>query len=362
MRRRLDVVLGVVYIGLALGLVAASLAAYKGVFSRDVEVTLQATAVGNALHVGSDVKFLGVPVGKVAAIRPQGGGATIRLAIDSDEASSIPRTSVVRMTPESLFGERYVSIVPVSGEPGAMGSAAAGRTTGTAATRSMAVEGLRSGDRLRQDTSDQALQAEDLFESLMPLLQAVQPAKLNATLGELATALGGQGRATGDAIVQWGSYLAELRPYVPALARDLDLLGRVSHAYADASPALLRGLATLTTTTGTLAEKHEELTTLLKASTSAAGEGATWLEHNSNSLVGLSRESRAVLEVLARYAPLFPCVSASIVQLMPRMDSALGKGTGEPGLHADVQVVPQGSGDGGRGLALRGCPAVKGGR
>lgn len=343
MRRRIDMLLGVVYIGLALALVAASLAAYKGLFSRDVDVTLQATAVGNALHVGSDVKFLGVPVGKVAAIRPQGGGATIRLAIDSDQASSIPRASVVRMTPESLFGERYVSIVPAG--PSATGM-------------------LRSGDRLAQDTSDQALQAEDLFESLLPLLQAVKPAKLNATLGELATALGGQGRATGDAIVSWGSYLAQLRPYVPALARDLDLLGRVSRAYADASPALLRGLATLTTTTGTLAEKHQELTTLLTSSTSAAGDGATWLEHNANSIVGLSREARAVLEVLARYAPLFPCVSASIVRMMPRMDAALGKGTGEPGLHADVKVVPQGSGDGGsgRGPALSGCPAVKAGR
>ena len=338
MSRLRDALLGVLYLALAGGLVATSLAVYSGAFSRDIGVTLEAGTVGNALRVGSDVKFLGVPVGKVAGIRPHGagGGATIELLIDGDQARQIPRDSVVRMTPATLFGERYVSIIPT--------------------TTSM--KPLTEGASLTQDVSDAALQSEDLFESLLPVLQAVEPAKLNATLGELATALRGQGDSTGDAMVRWGAYLAKLRPYVPALAKDLELLGRVSQAYADASPALLAGLDDLTTMTGTLHEKRQELDALLAGSTVAAGEGTDWLEKNSGQLVGLAREARTVLAVLARYAPLFPCVTASVTDLMPRMDKVLGQGSNEPGLHAQVQIVPEGSGDG-AGAFIKGCPSVR---
>lgn len=341
MSRARDAVLGLVHLGLGLALVLVSLAAYRGHFADDVDVTLQAGAVGNALRVGSDVKFLGVPVGRVSGIEPRHGGATVAISIDRDQAAAIPRESVVRLVPESLFGERYVSILPREG--------------GDPRVR------LADGDRLEQDFSDAALQAEDLFESLLPVLNAVQPEKLNATLGELVSALRGQGRSVGDSFVRWGAYLQELRPHVPALARDLELLGQVANGYAAAAPDLLAALDDLTTTTGTLTEKRDQLDELFADTTKAADATAGWLEQNRGGVVGLSRDARAVLEVLVRHAPLFPCVTAAITQLMPRMDKALGEGTGRPGLRAEVQIVPDG-GDG-RGVPLlRGCPSVGGAR
>ena len=51
-------------------------------------------------------------------------------------------------------------------------------------------------------------------------------------------------------------------------------------------------------------------------------------------------ESREFLEMLARYSPEFPCLNQALVEQIPLMDRALGKGTDEPGLHAEISVVP----------------------
>jgi phospholipid/cholesterol/gamma-HCH transport system substrate-binding protein len=57
-------------------------------------------------------------------------------------------------------------------------------------------------------------------------------------------------------------------------------------------------------------------------------------------IIRLSADSRPTLEKLARYSPSFPCTLKTLSDFVPEMDRALGKGTGRPGLHVTVHVVP----------------------
>jgi phospholipid/cholesterol/gamma-HCH transport system substrate-binding protein len=319
MRRGVDLVLGLVYLGLGALVLVGSMAAYQKAFTDDVEVVVEAGTVGNALRPGSEVKYLGVPVGTVDAIRPRDDGASLVLSLDPDRARTIPRASVVRMVPETLFGERYVSIVEDGADAGA---------------------GLRDGDVLSQDTSDEALAVEDVFDSLLPVLTSVEPAALNAALSELAGALRGQGDDLGAAFVEWGDYLARLNPEVPAMMRGLERLGDVAETYADAAPDLLAAMDDLAVVSRTVVDRRADLERLFSTVTGAAGTTTGWLEPEVGTIDALSEQSRAVLEILGRYAPTFPCIGQALTTLIPRTDAVLGAGTDQPGLHVELTVVP----------------------
>ncbi|GAB4002374.1 MCE family protein [Nocardioides ultimimeridianus] len=317
MRRAVDAGLGLVYLGLAGVLVLVAAASYQHVFSDDITVVLHADAVGNSLRTGSDVTYLGVPVGTVARIESSADGATLTLDIDSDRARTIPRAVVAQMVPESLFGERDVSLVQA----------------GDATT------GLRDGQVIAQDSSDRALQLQQVFDALLPVLKAVQPEKLNATLGALTTALRGQGPAIGDAMDAWGRYLRRVDPAIPALSQDLDRLGSVANTYAVATPDLLAALSDLATTAHTVTDMDGQLHALFTAVTSSSDTASGWIGPNSGTVIAVAAKSRAVLDVLGRYAAEFPCLASTLTAMVPRVDRALGAGTSRPGLHVRAQVV-----------------------
>lgn len=313
-----DALFGLLYIGLAALIVVASMAAYNKVFADNIEVTLKAGDVGNALRDGSDVKVRGVHVGKVIDVQNVGSDARITLQIESEKADWIPKDSTARLLPKTLFGERFVSLSSAS-------------ESGTP---------ISDGDTIRQDTSSEALELEELLDSLLPVLQAVQPAKLSATLTELADALEGQGEAIGQTLTSWQRYLNKLNPRVDTIADDFELLGKVSRDYAAASPDFLQALDDLAVTANTLTEKRAEVQALLDTVTTSSNKTAGWVGSNQETIISLSVESREFLQMLARYSPEFPCLNRAMVEQIPLMDRALGKGTDEPGLHAEVSVVP----------------------
>jgi phospholipid/cholesterol/gamma-HCH transport system substrate-binding protein len=57
-------------------------------------------------------------------------------------------------------------------------------------------------------------------------------------------------------------------------------------------------------------------------------------------MIKLSTDSLPTLRILARYAPEFPCLLGSLARFVPTVNKVLGKGTNQPGLHAQVIVVP----------------------
>ncbi|MGW4651634.1 MCE family protein [Kitasatospora sp. NPDC004289] len=319
-RRPARAVLGLVFLLVPALLAGLCVAVYRKAFSDESTVLLETNATGNELRVNADVKLRGVVVGRVSRIGADGERARLTLALDPARLAEIPAGVTARLLPTTLFGERYVALVP--------------DTTATAGGA------LRAGAVIAQDRTADAAELEQVLDHLLPLLNAVQPDKLAATLSAVATALRGRGAQLGATLTELDAHLARLNPELPALNRDIAQLVTVSQAYGDAAPDLLQALTDFTTTSGTIARERAGLRALYASSTAAAGDVTDFLTRNRDTLIRLSADSRGTLELLAEYAPAYPCTLRTLADFVPVMDKALGKGTDRPGLHVTVNTVP----------------------
>lgn len=319
--RARDALLGLGYVGLVLALVAGTWAAYNQVLSDRQEITLTTGALGNALQRGSDVKLNGVPVGTVEEIEPREGGATLTLSMEPDVIRELPADTTARLLPKTLFGERYVALMATGG-------------TGEAGAK------LEPGATIHQDASSEAVELEEVLDQLLPVLQAIQPDKLAAMLGELSMMLRSNGQDIGDTLVGWGQYLQKLNPLAPQLVDDIAALGRVAETYNAAAPDLIDALDTMTKTSATLVDQKTELADLFANVVVAADDTNGWVSANTDTIITLSGQSRQALAAVAPYATQFPCLFRAMRDFVPVMDKTLGKGTKEPGMHVVLNVTP----------------------
>lgn len=314
-----DALLGVLTLSLlATGLVVAYLS-YNRVLIPHRDVTLRTDVVGNALQVGSDVKLNGVPVGSVAEISATDEGADLRLALDPATLDEVPDNVVARLLPKTMFGERYVALV-LPPRPSS--------------------STLRAGDVIHQDASAEAAELQQVLDALLPVLTAIQPEKLSAMLGEFSDMLRGQGKELGDTMVEWSRYVEKMTPHVPQMAEDMERLARVADGWNVAVPDLVDALSTMTTSAKTLVDEQANLRGVYANVIGSADTTRGWISDNHDTIVVLSKESRAALRATAPYASQFPCLFKAVADFKPRMDAALGAGTDEPGIHGVLTVMP----------------------
>ncbi|WP_078862348.1 MCE family protein [Streptomyces sp. NRRL F-5123] len=311
---------GIVFLLVPALLAWLAVAVYDKDFSDDATVTVMTSSVGNEMHPGADVKVRGVVVGRVSSIHADGRGARLTLAIDRDQLRRIPAGVTAQMLPTTLFGARYVALVPPEGA----------RSGGPS---------LQASSTIAQDRSKDAIELQQVLDNVLPLLTAVQPQKLAATLNAVATALDGRGAQLGSTLVQLDGYLRKLNPELPALTDDIKQLVTVSHVYDDAAPDLVQALTDFTRTSSTIAAERANLDTLYGTTTGTAQDVTTYLQQNSPNIIRLVADSRGTLGLLAEYSPSFPCTFRTLADFVPVMDKALGKGTGEPGLHVNLTAV-----------------------
>ncbi|MGC4945371.1 MCE family protein [Streptomyces sp. DT224] len=310
--------------GVALFLVPAvliwvSVSVYEKDFTHDATVTVHTSSVGNEMHENADVKLRGVVVGQVRNISADGDGARLTLAIKPDKLDRIPADVSAQMLPTTLFGERFVALVPPP-VPSA--------------------KTLGAGDVIPQDRSSNAIELEEVLDNVLPLLTAVKPEKLSATLNAVSTALEGRGEKLGDTLVKLDAHLQKFNPQLPTLNEDIKELVKVSRLYADSAPDVLDALTDFTTTSGTLAEQQANLANVYGSTTASARDVTAFLQRNKDNLIRLAASGRPTLETLATYSSEFPCTLRTVANFIPAMDKALGKGTGEPGLHVTLKTVP----------------------
>jgi phospholipid/cholesterol/gamma-HCH transport system substrate-binding protein len=314
-QRRLQ---GLAFVVMLLAMAGLAVGAYAGVFDDGVPVTLRVDRVGNQLTERADVKVRGLNVGKVEAVSTDGTGATVALSLDRDKIAQIPRGVSARLTPKTLFGEKYVSLVPPSGPPGPP---------------------LAAGDVIPQDRSEAAREVERVLDGLLPLLQAVEPQDLATTLGALSQALSGRGEDLGKTLVQLQQLTGGLRPAVPDLQEDITQLADFAGNLDKAAPDLLDALENFSVTSRTVVEQRQQLNDLLTGVTQASDDLRGFLVANRENLIGLAASSRPTLQSLARYAPEFPCLFGQLAGIVPRLDEAFGAGTDQPGLHITLEIV-----------------------
>ncbi|MFJ3706006.1 MULTISPECIES: MCE family protein [unclassified Streptomyces] len=314
-RRRLA---GVAFVLVPAVLVWVSVSVYEKDFTDDATVTVRTGSVGNEMHDNAEVKLRGVVIGEVRHIASDGDGARLTLAIEPDRLGQIPADVTAQMLPTTLFGERFVALVPP-----AVPSA----------------ETLRAGAVIPQDRSSNAIELEEVLDNVLPMLTAVKPEKLAATLNAVSQALEGRGDKLGDTLVTLDAHLKEFNPQLPTLNADIKELVKVSHLYADAAPDVLDALTDFTTTSGTIAEQQAELADLYGSTTASANDVTAFLRKNKDNLIRLSASGRPTLELLAEYSDAFPCTLRTMAGFVPAMDKVLGKGTDAPGLHVTVEAV-----------------------
>lgn len=295
---------GVLFLVAIIALIALSIAAYQKKFTPTVVVTLTTDFTGNQLQPQSDVKVRGIEVGEVRSIKATSTGASVKLALDPSKVDLIPVNVVAQLLPKTLFGEQYVALIlPAS-------------STGT----------IAAGNVIKQDTTYKAAQIQDLLRNTQPILNALNPAELNATLTALATALRGRGDQIGKSLVDLDTYLKQLNPSVPQLATDLVNLGKVASTYDAALPDILGTLDNLKTTSATVSAKSAALANFLSVGTSTSDALTTFFKADGNQIIQVAASSQPVLNVLAKYAPVYVCALAATTTLDTRAQQAFAGG------------------------------------
>ena len=290
---------------------------YQKKFTPTVMVHLTGDSIGKQLLPRADVKLNGLIVGEVRNITDANGKAQLSLALEPDKAKLIPSNVTARFLPKTLFGEKFVSLVmpdkhnaPISG-----------------------------GDTIVQDTSKATVEVQRLLDDILPLLQAVPPQELSATLGALSQALDGRGRQLGNNLSQLNTLVSSVNQQLPALQADISGLADFANTYTAATPDLLNALANLTTTTNTVLDQRSNLDLLYSTLTGTSANLTGFLNANGANIITLSNDSTSTLQVLSRFAPQFGCVTAGYVKAIPEINRAFGVGTDHPGLKLKLEVT-----------------------
>jgi phospholipid/cholesterol/gamma-HCH transport system substrate-binding protein len=306
---------GLVFMIIVIALVLLMLAQYNQAFKPVYHVTVNSDRAGLQLVPHSDVKVRGLIVGEVRSIHSTPTGAAIDLAIDPGKATLIPDNSSARMLPKTVFGEKYVDLVPPTTDPGPH---------------------LKDGDSIAQDKSTTAVEVNQLLDDIMPLLNAVKPEKLNATLNALATALQGRGEEIGQTIDLADGYLRKLNPHLPTVVHDLRALATVSDNLNGAAPDLLSIMQNLQVTNKTIVDKEPQLVSLLDKGIDLTGRLTPFAEDNEPRLVGAQLANRQALALVAKASPSIPCVFKGMAKIQPRLVEAMGGG--QPGVHVTLEL------------------------
>jgi phospholipid/cholesterol/gamma-HCH transport system substrate-binding protein len=315
-RRRLAGVAFLVVLGL---LVWLSVALYQKKFTPVAMVTLYTSSAGNEMRPGAQVMVRGVQVGEVRQITADGTRAWLQLAINPGQLPMLPANVSAQMVPTTLFGERYVDLI-LPARPSAAR--------------------LTSGSIIQQDRSTDAIELDEVLNNLLPMLAATQPDKLSLTLTAIAQGLQGRGHTLGQALVTLNSYLEKLNPQLPQIDTDIKKLGALARTYNKASPAIVQAIDDFGVTGRTLANQRVNFDALLANLTTSSDDLTAFLNANSANAITLSADSLPTLDILARYAPEFPCVLQQLSDFVPAMNKVLGAGTRQAGLHVKLVVEP----------------------
>lgn len=308
LRKRLwHQLLGLIFLLVAALFFTLCVAVYNKAFDSYVGVRLQTDTVGNQMHEGADVKIKGVLVGEVRSVTTGSRTAELKLALDPEKAHLVPANVSARLLPKTLFGERYVAL-QLPADP---------------------AQPIEAGAVIGQDRSESAIELQQVLDNVLPLLQAVQPQKLASTLNAVSNALDGRGEQLGETLVRVSEYLGELNPSLPDLKADITALADVSDVYNRAAPDFLKALSDLTTTSRTIVEKQRELYDLYARLTTASIDLGRFLEVNKENLIDLGNTTLPTVELLAKYAPQYPCMLKQFADGLESAEKAFGHGTDE---------------------------------
>ena len=221
-------------------------------------------AVG--LYTGSSVRVLGVRVGEITGVTPQ--GANVRVDMLVDPGVRIPATAGAVVVAPSLVSDRYVQLTP------------AYKTGPT----------LASGAVIPRNRTATPMEIDDLYGSIDELSTALGPRGANAKgalsglLDTAAKNLDGNGKNLHDTIGELADLSRTLDDSKGNLFATLRNLQSFTTALADSDKQLNDFYQRLGDVTGFLARDSGDLGSALSSLASSLGDVQRFVERNKNGL------------------------------------------------------------------------------
>lgn len=248
------------------------------------------------IYPGSDVRVLGVRIGEVREITPEGGRVRVELEYEADR--KVPADAQAAIINSSVVSDRYVQLLPVYRGAGPV---------------------LRTGDEIPESRTAVPVELDRVFDSLHTTAGALGPdgankdGSLSRLLGVSADNLDGQGKnlnRTVEDLSKAVTTLSDGRTDLFGTIRNLQVF-TAALAADDKSVRSFNG--SLAKVAGQLAGEREDLAAALKNLGTALGDVSDFVRKNKKSLTsnveGLSRVTkvlvtqRAALEELLEVAP-----------------------------------------------------------
>ena len=238
------------FVALAL-IFALAVGLFRGSFTETVPVTVIADRAGLVMNPDARVKMRGVEVGKVKTIEQRADGtAALQLDMDPSQMHLIPSNVLVDITSTTVFGAKFVQLMPPP-DP--------------------SPQKLHEGQVIQ--SQHVTVEINTVFQQLVNLLDKIDPAKLNETLGAIATAFNGRGEKFGQTLVDFNALLAKIEPSLPNLSHDIEASVPTFNAYADAAPDLVSTIESTTTVSNSIVDQQQNLDEFLVSAIGLADIG-----------------------------------------------------------------------------------------
>ncbi|MFJ6671021.1 MCE family protein [Actinosynnema sp. NPDC091369] len=262
---------------LALVAAAAMWWVFAGANSRRVTAVFGA-AVG--VYPGSDVRVLGVRVGTIDEVEPQ--GSTVKVVMSLDRAVKVPADAQAVVVAPSVVSDRYVQLAPAY---------TGGDVLGENAT-------------IPRERTATPVELDELYASLDKLTTALGPnganqdGALSDLLDSAADNLQGNGQALGDTIKQLGDATRTLSGSKDDLFGTVDNLQKFTGMLA-ANDSQVRDLnRQLAEVAGFLADERENLGAALTELATALGQVQGFIQDNRAALKSNVDKLAGITQVL----------------------------------------------------------------
>jgi phospholipid/cholesterol/gamma-HCH transport system substrate-binding protein len=266
-------------------LIALTAGAFSGKFQEFVPLTLVSNRAGLVMEDGAKVKLRGVQVGQVASIGTDVKAAQLQLKMQPGPFKYLPSNVEAEIKSTTAFGSKYVDLI---------------------APEHPSSTPLKPGAILQ--SRNVTVEVNTVFENLQSVVQALDPAKLNAILSAFAQSVRGKGDRLGQAITSANDVLLTVNPRMDTIDKDWRLFGKTTAIYSDAAQDILSILDSAATTSTTLTENQRSLDTLLLSAVGLSQTGINVIGRNESNIVQSFNLLDPTTALLNKYSPTYTCL------------------------------------------------------
>jgi virulence factor Mce-like protein len=236
------------------------------------------TAVG--VYPGSDLRMLGVRVGTIDSVRPE--GRQVRVTMTLDHGVAVPATAAAVVVAPSIVADRYIQLTPAyTGGPQ-----------------------IASGAVITSDHTATPVELDQLYDSIRKLTAALGPngangkGALSDALNVGAANLGGNGKKFGQMIEQFGKANKTLSGSSDNLFATIDNLQKFTTMLKDNDGQVRLAEQQLAQVSGFLADDRDDLAAALRELDAALHKIRPFIQNNRRLLKSNVDKLSSITQVL----------------------------------------------------------------